>query len=90
MNKILIITGGSRGIGEKTIACFLQNGWQAINISRSPCEIDSVTNFNIDLSDSRNINKYVNKLHQAIGKKSIISLITMLHFTKKIVLIRSN
>lgn len=83
MNKILIITGGSRGIGEKTIACFLQNGWQVINISRSSCQIDSVRNFNIDLSVSSNIHNHVHELHEGVGKKSIITLVHNAAFYKK-------
>ncbi|HEX4045227.1 MAG TPA: SDR family oxidoreductase [Gammaproteobacteria bacterium] len=50
-SNYLIITGGSRGIGEKTIALFLQQAWQAINIARSACTLPQVSNFNIDLSD---------------------------------------
>jgi 3-oxoacyl-[acyl-carrier protein] reductase len=58
MSKYLIITGGSRGIGAKTIAHFQERGWTSINISRSPCTLADVINVNIDLSDSANIEKH--------------------------------
>lgn len=51
MKKLLIITGASRGIGYKTAEQFLKQGYEAINISRSPCSLDKVVNLTIDLSD---------------------------------------
>lgn len=51
MKKTLIITGGSKGIGKATIELFLQNQWHIINVSRTACNMDSVTNVSIDLTD---------------------------------------
>lgn len=50
MSNYLIITGGSHGIGEKTISFFLEKNWQAINLSRSNCVLDGVQNINVDLA----------------------------------------
>lgn len=49
MTKYLVITGGSRGIGKAVIQRFMQDGWHAVNLSRTPCDMTGVTNFNIDL-----------------------------------------
>ena len=48
MNKILIITGASKGIGFATADYFNQNHWHIINISRSNSPFK---NINIDLSE---------------------------------------
>ncbi len=53
MNKVLVITGASSGIGKSTAGFFLNNGWKVINISRHPCEIETVENFKIDFSDPK-------------------------------------
>lgn len=55
MENYLVITGGSRGIGEKTIATFQHQGWQTINLSRSPCQLAGVVNIPIDLSSNTSI-----------------------------------
>jgi 3-oxoacyl-[acyl-carrier protein] reductase len=52
MTKYLVITGGSRGIGKAVIQRFMRDGWSAINLSRSNCDIDGVINFTVDLSDA--------------------------------------
>lgn len=49
MTKLLVITGGSRGIGEAVIKAFQADNWQVINISRTPCNLPQVHNISIDL-----------------------------------------
>lgn len=50
MKKILVMTGGSRGIGRATIETFLAAEFEIINLSRTPCHIKNVTNMAVDLS----------------------------------------
>lgn len=83
MNKYLIITGGSRGIGEKTIHHFLQQSWRVINISRTLCNINEVVNFQIDLSCANEINQHSQNLRAIIEEKSIISLVHNAAFYKR-------
>lgn len=52
MPKYLILTGGSQGVGEKTIQHFVNQGWQAVNLSRSPCRIKGVQTIQVDLTVS--------------------------------------
>lgn len=50
MRKILIITGASRGIGLATAQLFMENGFRAINLSRSPSPLRGIENIDVDLS----------------------------------------
>lgn len=75
MAKYLILTGGSRGIGEKTIAYFLDHGWQAINISRTACKLTGVMNVNLDLSQADKIAKHTPLLANAVKDATLISLV---------------
>lgn len=75
MSNYLIITGGSQGIGKETILSFQQNGWSAVNISRSTCNLPNVINFNIDLSSAKNIERQSNKLQEIASKATTICLV---------------
>lgn len=75
MPDYLIITGGSRGIGEQTIAIFQEKGWTAVNISRTPCPLPNVINFNLDLSSFKNIEKNAVELQELVSDASSISLV---------------
>ncbi len=48
--KLLIITGGSKGIGLKTAIRFQQANYSLINISRTPCQLESADNITCDLT----------------------------------------
>lgn len=50
MEKILIVTGASSGIGHEIAALFQSNNWRVINISRRPSSIKNSLSINIDLS----------------------------------------
>ena len=47
----LVITGASSGIGLATGAVFIESGYTVINLSRSACDVDGVTNITCDLAD---------------------------------------
>jgi NAD(P)-dependent dehydrogenase (short-subunit alcohol dehydrogenase family) len=57
MVKYLIITGGSRGIGAKTIDLFIEKNWKIINISRTKSTSPNVYNITVDLSQPINQEK---------------------------------
>lgn len=75
MTNYLVVTGGSRGIGEKTIAHFMQQGWNAINISRSACRLAGVKNISVDLSSLDDIDKHANELRGVLKNANHICLV---------------
>lgn len=49
-DKVLVITGGTRGIGLATAALFKEQGYRIINISRSPSPLPDVIQLTTDIS----------------------------------------
>jgi NAD(P)-dependent dehydrogenase (short-subunit alcohol dehydrogenase family) len=49
--KRLVISGASRGIGLATARQFAGDGWEVINLSRSPLRLDGALQITLDLSD---------------------------------------
>jgi len=52
MDQCLLITGASRGIGKATATLFQEKGWRVVNLSRTPCSLQDVTNLAIDLENN--------------------------------------
>ena len=52
MNKFLIITGGSSGIGFAAAKLFHDNGFVVINLSRSKINLEDAIHIEVDLSKS--------------------------------------
>jgi len=50
LNKFLVITGGSSGIGFATAKLFQENGFSIINLSRSTINLDKALHFKVDLA----------------------------------------
>ena len=55
MDKIIVITGGSSGVGHKLCQMYVDNGDTVINIARRPCDIENVVNYTCDLSSEDEI-----------------------------------
>lgn len=51
MSELLVITGASRGIGLALARRFLARGAEVVNLSRSPCPLEGVTQIVADLGD---------------------------------------
>jgi len=75
MSNVLVITGGSRGIGKATIEKFLKEGWQAINVSRSACDVSGVINVELDLALVKNANEIAQKLGSHLKNADHICLV---------------
>ncbi len=52
MNKYLVITGASRGIGLATAKLFLEHNFMVINLSRGVCPLSEVIHIPVDLAQS--------------------------------------
>ena len=66
MDKLLVITGASKGIGLATAELFAGNGYRVINVSRSACPLDNVTNLAIDLMDPNWADQHASSLYRAL------------------------
>lgn len=52
MNKYLVITGASRGIGLATAKLFFEQNFMVINLSRGVCPLSKVIHIPVDLAQS--------------------------------------
>jgi len=52
MNKVLVISGASKGIGRATAALFLEKGYKVVNLSRSKPDLAGLIHINADLADA--------------------------------------
>lgn len=79
MRKILIITGGSKGIGKGIIDAYLANGYQIYSISRSINQtLKKVTQLKYDLGKTEGIKNLISQLFKGI--KSIeVEKITLIN-----------
>lgn len=57
MNRNVIITGGSRGIGRATAEAFLQDGDRVLIIARTKAEFDQVKALQADVSSQSDVEK---------------------------------
>ena len=76
MNKILVITGGSSGIGFATAKLFQKNGFEIINLSRSTINLDNAVHLEVDLSNTNWQKSVKSKFNELLSKADKICLIT--------------
>ncbi len=74
-NKLLLITGASKGIGRASAQQFIEHGYRVINLSRSVCDVSGVVNINVDLSNEDGLRSITKELLEAIGKPDSITLV---------------
>ena len=81
MNKVLIITGASKGIGLATAQHFASNGYRVVNISRSVCPLEGVTNVTVDLSDQAWLSTHGDAILSAVsgGKSDALDNVVLVH-----------
>lgn len=75
MNKVLVITGASKGIGLATAQLFYDNGYRVLNISRSACPVENAVNFAVDLLEPDWPLQYQDKLISEVAEAEQLVLI---------------
>ena len=71
----LVITGASSGIGLATARAFIESGYKVINLSRSACNVDGVTNIACDLADPNFSPDIETALHAGIAGAETLCLV---------------
>ena len=71
----LVITGASSGIGLATARAFIESGYEVINLSRSACNVDGVTNIACDLADPNFLPDIEATLHAGIAGAETLCLV---------------
>ncbi|MFT5573128.1 MAG: 3-oxoacyl-[acyl-carrier protein] reductase [Cryomorphaceae bacterium] len=75
MNRVLLITGASKGIGLATASRFNDAGYKVVNLSRSSCDIQGVSNLSIDLLDKDWPAQHSASILQAVGEPEQVVLV---------------
>jgi NAD(P)-dependent dehydrogenase (short-subunit alcohol dehydrogenase family) len=70
--RVLLLTGASRGIGHATVKAFSDAGWRVLTISRHPfdarCPWDGAKNhIQLDLADIANVQAEMPRLRDIVG-----------------------
>jgi 3-oxoacyl-[acyl-carrier protein] reductase len=73
--KLLVITGASKGIGRACAERFRSADYDVINISRSPCPVEGVTNHAVDLTSSGYAELIERPLIDAAKKADVVVVI---------------
>jgi len=75
MKKVLVITGGSRGIGEATIKRFMNKDWRIVNLSRTPSPIANVINLTADLQKPESLQKHSDELKKLLDAADNVAVV---------------
>jgi benzil reductase ((S)-benzoin forming) len=72
MSKIVIITGGSKGIGKALATCYSDNNYKVFSLSRTINPyLRAVQQFKIDLTDTKKLKTIVNRIFETLIPEQI-------------------
>ena len=69
---VLLITGGSSGIGLATAEYFLERNWKVANISRRPSPLSGVHNYLADLTEDEQVTAAIKACHDELGRIDVL------------------
>ncbi len=78
MNKTIVITGASAGIGKETAKYFAEKGWKVAATMRKPekeaelSDIENVTLYKLDVTDKKSIESATAKIIDDFGKVDVV------------------
>ncbi len=75
MNKTLVITGASQGIGKETAQLFSEQGWRVVNLSRNHCDLPGVKNLCIDLTQAEALSSQQAELLEGFEETALICIV---------------
>lgn len=88
-DRLLLLTGASRGIGHSTVAFFMRRGWRVLTCSRdSPppeCKLDPVRAHHItaDLADPASLDRFIAEANDWIGDQALHALVNNAGYSPK-------
>ncbi len=74
-DKVLVITGASRGIGKATAEYFRDKGFLVVNLSRSKPDVKAIEHLSVDLADPGSTEQVASALCERVALAARIVLV---------------
>ena len=84
-NKVVIVTGGSSGIGRCTASALKENGCIVYEFSRRSIPMEGVTHLSVDVTDEDAVTAAVQQVIQKESKIDAVVRVVIQNFSKTIV-----
>lgn len=72
MQRVLVLTGGSSGIGKTTAVLFAKNGYRVYELSRSGKSVDGITHIDCDVTDEAQVYAVTTEVVQNEGRIDVL------------------
>lgn len=72
MSGVVVVTGGSRGIGRAAARLFAQNGYRVYEFSRSGSNFESVCHITVDITDRQSVEAAFRTVFEAEGRLDVL------------------
>jgi NAD(P)-dependent dehydrogenase (short-subunit alcohol dehydrogenase family) len=75
MERTVIITGGTGGLGRAVVATFVANGWDVVVLDARPAELDGARVIEADLADEREVARAVADAAGGTPLRALVNLV---------------